>query len=285
MIFFASFSVLTKAKRQLNTLYSCMKYFLSNAGEFWACRFFAAVFTAGLAACGGVLDRPYRLVLPDLPPAWQTVLGDARWSVEWIDGAGTVQSAELPPGRDFALTVVNDASSPVLAYPYWPERDLKPGGMKPAGALFPWDARGGDIVLSWRGGVDAVFWRGLSRGGRDADSFNWKRWREAWADGSFPPAAVRDPWLCDWERIAAKIAASGFDKRRIAVADYPRLELSGAVWPDVWYGPSPFDEGASAPPGGILSLPLVPPSAFAFSRTGLLRYSGEGFLLFPWADG
>ncbi|MDR1232174.1 MAG: hypothetical protein LBK61_12345 [Spirochaetaceae bacterium] len=232
-----------------------------------------------------MVDRPYRLVLPDLPPAWQTVLGDARWSVEWIDGAGTVQSAELPPGRDFAVTVVNDASSPVLAYPYWPERGLKPGDMKPAGALFPWDAHGGDIVLSWRGGVDAVFWRGLSLGGREAASFNWKRWREAWTDGSFPPAAVRDPWLCDWESIAAKIAASGFDKRRIAVTDYPRLELPGTAWPGAWYGPSPLDEGTSAPPDEILSLPLVPPSAFVFSSAGLLRYSSEGLLLFSWTDG
>jgi hypothetical protein len=259
-------------------------------GGFWVCRIFVAVFVVGLSACGGVVDRSYRLVLPDLPPAWQTVLGGAWWSVEWIDGAGIVQSAELSPGRSFAITVVNDASSPVLAYPYWPERGLKSGDMKPAGGLFPWDVRGGNIMLSWRGGVDAVFWRGLSRAssangnGREAASFNWKRWREAWDDGSFPPAAVRDPWLCDWESIATKIAASGFDKRRIIVTNYSRLELSGATWSGAWYGPSPFDEGVFALPGESLSLPLVPPSALAFSSTGLLRYSSEGLLLFPWTD-
>ncbi|MDR1096104.1 MAG: hypothetical protein LBL31_06920 [Spirochaetaceae bacterium] len=266
-----------------------MKYFFSNAGGFCFRRFFVTVLIAGLTACGGTVDRSYRLVLPDLPPAWRALLGDACWSVEWIDDAGTVRSAELPPGRELSVTVVNDASSPVLAFPYWPERDLKPGDMKPAGALFPWDARGGNIALSWQGGVDAAFWRGLSvaanaaAGKREAGSFNWKRWREAWNDGSFPPAAVRDPWLCDWESIAAKVAASGFDKRRIAAAHYSRLELPGATWPGVWYGPSPFDEGVSAPPGEILSLPLVPPSAFVFSNTGLLRYSPEGsFLHLPW---
>jgi hypothetical protein len=269
-----------------------MKYFLSNAGGFWFRHFCAAVVIAGLTACGGAVDRPYRLQLPDLPPAWRALLGDARWSVEWINDAGIVRYAELPPGRAFSVTVVNDASSPVLAYPYWPERGLNPGDMKPAGALFPWDARGGNITLSWRGGVDAAFWRGLSRaagaagaaaGQREAVAFNWKRWRAAWKDGTFPPDAVRDPWLCDWESIAAKVAASGFDKRRIAAAHYSRLELPGASWPGVWYGSSPFDAGISAPPDEILSLPLVPPSAFAFSNTGLLRYSPQGsFIHLPW---
>jgi hypothetical protein len=182
---------------------------------------------------------------------------------------------------------VNDASSPILAYPYWPERGLKSGEMKPAGASFPWDAHGGHITLSWQGGVDAVFWRGLSRAGNDkraAVSFNWKRWREAWNDGSFPPAAVLDPWLCNWESITAKIAASGFDKRRIVVMNYPRLALSGETWQGAWYGPSPFDTGIIVAPGESLSLPFVPPTMVAFGSTGLIRYSDAGFLLFPWAD-
>jgi hypothetical protein len=264
-----------------------MKYFLSKSGGFWIRQLFSAVFCAGLMACGGIADRSYRLDLPELPPAWQTILGDAHWSVEWIDGAGIPRTAELSPYQNFAITVVNDASSPVLAYPYWPERQLKSGDMKPAGALFPWDVHGGNITLSWWGGVDAVFWSGLSRAEnpkREAISFNWKRWREAWTDGSFPPAAVHDPWLCDWESIAAKIAASGFDKRRIIVMNYPRLVLSGEIWQGVWYGPSPFDTGTSATSGEPLSLPLVPPSAAAFSSTGLVRYSSAGFLRFPWPN-
>jgi hypothetical protein len=251
-------------------------------------RFFALFLVAGLTACDGIAGRSYRLVLPDLPPAWQALLGDAHWSVEWIDDTGMVQTAELSPlQRDFGVTVVNDASSPILACPYWPERRLRPGDMKPAGALFPWDVRDGAIVLSWRGGVDAFFWRGLSRAGndkREAVSFNWKRWREAWNDGSFPPAAVLDPWRCDWESIAAKIAASGFDKRRIIVVNYPLLLLSGEIWQGTWYGPSPFDTGTSAAPGEPLLLPLVPPAATVFGDAGLVRYSAEGVLLCPWDE-
>jgi hypothetical protein len=159
--------------------------------------------------------------------------------------------------------------------------------MKPAGALFPWDVHGGELVLTWRGGIDAVLWRGLSRADnakRKATSFNWKRWREAWNDGSFPPAAVLDPWLCDWQSIAAKIAASGFDKRRIVVVNYPRLTLTGKTWQGTWHGSSPFDTGTSAAPGEPLSLPLVPLVTVAFSSTGLVRYSDTGFLLFTWVE-
>jgi hypothetical protein len=264
-----------------------MKYFLLKRGALWSRLFFAAVFTVGLTACGGIVDRSYFLVFPELPPAWQAVLGDAHWSLEWIDNAGVLQTALPPSSAGFTVTVVNDASSPILAYPYWPEHQIQLGDMKPAGALFPWDVRGEAITLSWQGGVDAVLWRALSRADnakREAVSFNWKRWREAWNDGSFPSAAVFDPWLCDWESIAAKMAASGFDKRRVVAMNYPRLVLSGEAWEGMWYGSSPFDRGTSVRSGEYLSLPLVPPVAIAFSDRGLIRYSNAGVLLFPWDE-
>jgi hypothetical protein len=244
-----------------------------------------AVLIAGLSSCVGIVDRPYRLVMPDLPPAWQTILGGAYWRVEWIDDAGIFQTADAPPAAEFAVTVINDTASPVLAYPYWPERNFQPGDMKPAGAIFPWDVRGGGIELSWRGGVDAVLWLALFRTGntkREAASFNWKRWREAWHDGSFPAAAIRDPWLCDWESIAAKFSASGFDKRRVVVVNYPLLPLFGEVCKDVWYGSSPFDTGTSATPGEPLLLPVRPQVSVIFSATGVIRYSAAGILPLPW---
>ncbi|MDR1470205.1 MAG: hypothetical protein LBT00_13050 [Spirochaetaceae bacterium] len=247
-------------------------------------RFVLTVLIVGLSSCGGIVDQPYRLVMPTLPPAWQTILGGAHWRIEWIDDAGTIQTADAPPDAHCAVTVTNDAASPVLAYPYWPSLHLQPGDMKPAGAIFPWDVRGDSIELSWRGGVDAVLWRALSRAGnakREAASFNWKRWREAWNDGSFPAVAVRDPWLCDWESIAAKIAASGFDKRRVVVVNYPLLPLSGEVCKDIWYGSSPFDTGTSAAPGEPLLLPIRPHASVVFSTTGVIRYSAAGMLLFP----
>jgi hypothetical protein len=246
-------------------------------------RLIVAVLIAGLSSCEGIVDHPYRLVMPDLPPAWQAILGGAYWRIEWIDDAGILQTTDAPSTAK--VTVINDAASPVLAYPYWPERNLQPGDMKPAGAIFPWDVRGDSIELSWRGGVDAVLWRELSRTGnakRDGASFNWKRWREAWNDGSFPDAAVRDPWLCDWESIAAKIAASGFDKRRIVVVNYPLLSVSGETCKDVWYGSSPFDTGTSAAPDEPLLLPVRHHVSVVFSVTGIIRYSASGVLPFLW---
>jgi hypothetical protein len=243
-----------------------------------------AALIAGLSSCGGTVDRAYRLVMPDLPPAWQAILGGAHWRIEWIDDAGIFKTADTMPAATVAVTVINDAASPVLAYPYWPQLNLLPGDMKPAGAIFPWDVRGDSIELSWRGGVDAVLWRALSRAGnakREAASFNWKRWREAWLDDSFPAAAVRDPWLCDWESIAAKIAASGFDKRRVAVVNYPLLPLSGEICKDIWYGSSPFDTGISAAPGEPLLLPVRPHVSVIFSTTGVIRYSATGMLPLP----
>jgi hypothetical protein len=226
-------------------------------------------------------------VFPDLPSVWQALLGRAHWSLEWIDDAGVLRVVELAPGAGFAVTVVNDASSPVLAYPYWPGRQVRRGDLKPAGALFPWDVRGGDIVLSWQGGIDAVLWRELSRADnvrRQAVSFNWQRWRGAWQDGSFPSAVVRDPWVCDWQGIAAQIAASGFDKRRVVAAGYAHLTLTGKTWQGAWFGQSPFDAGTFAAAGEPLTLPLIPPTAIAFGRAGLIRYSSTGFLLYSWPE-
>jgi hypothetical protein len=245
-----------------------------------------AALIAGLSSCNGIAGRSYRLAMPELPPAWQSILGGAHWRIEWIDNEGTVQTAGTPLAAKFAVTVINDAASPVLAYPYWPDRNLDPGDVKPAGAIFPWDVRSGAIKLSWRGGVDAFLWRALSRAGnakREAASFNWKRWREAWQDGSFPAEAVRDPWLCDWESIAAKTAASGFNKKRVVAADYPLLALSGEAREDTWYGVSPFDTGTSAAPDEPLFLPVRPHVSVAFSASGIIRYSAEGVLSRPWA--
>ena len=244
-----------------------------------------AALIAGLSSCGGMVNRSYRLEMPVQPSAWETILGGAFWRIEWIDDGGIIQTADTPPAAQFAVTVINEAASPVLAYPYWPERGIKPGDMKPAGAIFPWDVHGGSIELSWRGGVDAVLWRGISRAAnanREAASFNWKQWREAWNNGTFPAAAIRDPWLCDWESIAAKIAASGFDRRRVVIANYPLLPLSGEVCMDIWYGSSPFDTGTT--PGESLLLPLHPYVSVVFSATGIIRYSAEGILRLPWTS-
>ncbi|MDR0639467.1 MAG: hypothetical protein LBG27_11305 [Spirochaetaceae bacterium] len=264
--------------KQLNSMFRCVPRIRFR-------RLIIAALIAGLSSCGGIADRSYRLVMPDLPPAWEAILGGAYWRIEWIDDAGIFQTADTPSAANFAVTVVNDAASPVLAYPYWPGRNLPPGDMKPAGAIFPWDVCGGSIELSWRGGIDAVLWRALScadNAKREAASFNWKQWREAWNDGSFPAAAVRDPWLCDWENIAAKIAASGFDKRRVVVVNYPLLSLSGEVCKDIWYGSSPFDTGTSAAPGEPLLLPIRPQVSVVFSTTGIIRYSATGVLPLSW---
>ena len=252
-----------------------------------------AIFFA-LLSCDDVIQPAYRLRLPEPPEVWRTLLGEPVWQVEWLDESGVLR--ETIVGRDGGLevTVINDAVSPIVAYPYWPERGIRPGEMKPAGALFPWDCSGGEIALSWRGGVDAVFWRAISASGNDhrlASAFDWNRWRALWAKpegedtGAFPKEVMADPWLCDWEAIGAKTALSGFDKRRVTAVKYPYRTVDEGDYDGDWFGTSPFDEGVLVNEEYPLRLPLRPAVSLLFSEQGILRYSKDGLVLHSLRSG
>ena len=118
-----------------------MKYRLSFA---------LVVLTLFIAACGNDFDQAYyRPLLPSIPAHWQDVLGEPHWKLQWLDESASWQSWEGGPGiKPPDIHLVSEWTTPVLAWPFWPERNLLPGTMRPSGALFPWDARGDTLNLS-----------------------------------------------------------------------------------------------------------------------------------------
>jgi len=176
-------------------------------------------------SCGpSPLQEQIRVIFPAVPAVWKELLGEPSWRLEWYDPAGKGQCAEFPAPVT-AGAAINTASTniailihwpnAVLAWPYWPKKDIPPGLFYPAGAIYPLDAHGEKMNLSWRGGIDAYFYRELDKArslntsNRVPEYFDWKRFRTLlWQDA---PEELRfDPWLADWQDIAEKTVKSGF---------------------------------------------------------------------------
>ena len=205
--------------------------------------------------------------------------------MEWIDDGSVWREREIPPGRDVPdLSFLSEWTTPVLAWPFWPGWNLVPGLMRPSGALFPWDVSGGSIALSWEGGVDAFFWKGLAgvdhpsvaAAGRLPWRLDWPRFRELIATGNIPETVRRDLWLADWEDISRRTVQSGFDSRRIVSRKFTEL-----VIPDLggyWIGSSPFAPPLDAPSGGPLWVTVSDTPDTWVSPGGVLRCSAAGWV-------
>ncbi|MCL2608352.1 MAG: hypothetical protein FWD94_00385 [Treponema sp.] len=244
--------------------------------------FFATVLTTGLllSACPNWPGEKtgYVARLPELPAHWTEVLGEAHWQLRWFDPLGERKQAVLMPGTvRFGIELAPDLPSPVLAFPFWPEKGLEPGVFKPAGAIFPHDAADSDVVLSWQGGIDAVFFmelagvRGQEPGGKRLPwNFDWPRFRRLFGDTVLKPEIRADPWLADWRGIAGKTVLSGFDRRRLVPEAAGKLEIGPGILPEtgIWVGSSPF-----APP-----LPAGPGQVFPVRGTPETWVCGEGIL-------
>ena len=203
---------------------------------------------AFLAACGpSPLGERYGLVFPAPPAPWAETLGPPRWRVEWRDGGDSpVRTADTSGALDIGLPA--EWSGAVLAWPFWPERGLPPGAFYPAGGIFPFDAAGNTLTLSWEGGPAAVFFRELRRaaagggahaGARRPEYFDWPRFR-ALLQNDAPENVRADPWLADWKAVAEAAVRSGFSKTLVKAA--PRTETAAFIPRDgPWLGPSPFD--------------------------------------------
>jgi hypothetical protein len=176
--------------------------------------------------------------------------------------------------------------SAVSAFPFWPEKGLGSGIFKPAGAIFPYDSSGGNLVLSWQGGVDAVLYWEMAKvcGGTGQESaektrlpmnFNWPRFRRLFDDPSVNAEVRADPWLADWVGIAAKVVNSGFDKRRLVPEARSALEVQVGLGP--WVGVSPF-----ATPLFFETTPIFhvrPTSDTWVSKEGILRCNSKTWIL------
>jgi hypothetical protein len=237
-------------------------------------------------SCGEpVLRQSYRVKLPAEPDAWREVLGEAHWRIEWYDGGGATRSAEIVPGgADCYARIMQEWTTPIIAWPYWPEKGIKPGVMMPAGALFPLDVSGGSINLSWNGGIDAAFFRelaALADEKRLPYNFNWKRFRKLFSDGELPENVLNDPWLADWKTIAAKTVSSSFDRRRITARKSSSFNF--AVPSDgPWIGTSPFMHEQDWQAGDTVTVKVVNPVDIYFCPDGTLRCSPNALIWLPY---
>jgi hypothetical protein len=247
-----------------------------------------------------VIPRSCRLVLPALPPAWEAILGPPRWRVEWFGPDGRLRSGE---GLAAALPEADlpvEWASPVLVYPFWPERGLAPGYMRPAGAIAPFDIEGGRLRLTWEAGPEAWFYRALAAAynaadssastagaGRRPDRFDWPRFRTLLGSGDIPPEVRDDLWLADWEAVAEKTVQSGFDRRRIQVRPFEPVTVN-IPWPGPWAGSSPFAEARLWEAGETVTVEAAAKAAgeadTLVSPGGMLRFNREGAIHIPWKE-
>ena len=257
-----------------------------------------AVF-CGIWACDSSASvSRYCLILPELPPAWDSLLGMPQWKIKWLNGEGVPETRIIRTGESAVVSLPNTQASAVLAYPFWPEKGINAEVFKPAGGLFPFDAAGDSLSLSWRGGVEAVLYGELARASlgepgskssvpRLPRYFNWPRFRELFADESVNRQFRDDPWLADWPSIADKIWQSGFDKRRLV--PLAREEISVPVPPGPWVGTSPFAAPLffeAAP-----RFPVIVPAAGSGAQTptdvwvsaqGILRCNFRTWVFYPY---
>ena len=241
-----------------------------------------------LLSCGqGPIQAAYSPELPALPAVWENILGKAHWRLEWVENGSWV-SWEGKEGFP-QLSPIQEWTSPILAWPFWPEKGLFPGLMFPAGALFPWDISGSDLVLSWEAGVDAFFWKQISvneeEEGRSGTPrfpwyFDWPRFRELMKSEDIPPEIRQNPWLADWSSIAQRTVESGFDRRRIRAE--AMTEIIIACPGNLWASSSPFGEPVRVSPGEPLVLLVRDSPDTWISSSGLLRCNRETWIFIPW---
>ncbi|MDR1618657.1 MAG: hypothetical protein LBS06_06375 [Treponema sp.] len=252
----------------------------------------AAAAFLGPCACGDPADARYALVMPELPSHWTALLGNPRWRIDYFDARGVWDRFET--GGDGVgeaeVSLLPYTASAVAAWPFWPDRGIHPGVFRPAGALYPFDISGGSLTLSWRGGVEAFFYRELAASaGRAAPSasalrqpqnFDWPRFREILSDPAADEAVRTDPWIADWRSIAEKTVRSGFNRRRIVPAETGLIPVPAGEGP--WFGVSPFAAPWRAGPEEPPLFPVGTETASFFSPAGTLRLNRDAWMLLPW---
>ena len=234
----------------------------------------------------GPIRTGYKPVLPRLPPDWEELLGEPNWRLEWISEDGIWKEHEARPGSKMPeLSLIQEWTTPVLAWPYWPELHLPKGVMRPSGALFPWDVSGAKLYLTWKGAIDAVFWKELASAERSTSAalgrlpwyFDWPRFRELMESENIAEAVREDPWLADWNDIGSRTVQSGFDRRRIVSRAFTDLAIPGIG--GLWIGSSPFAPPVDADPAGPLLLNVSGVPDTWVSDAGILKCSTAGWVL------
>jgi len=240
-------------------------------------------------ACGEISPSEYELVFPEAPEAWVSSLGDPHWRVEHLDTAGHKQVTDIMPFQSIKIEIPVTWANPVTAWPYWPEHNLIPGLFKPAGALFPFDAKDGVLRLSWEAGADTIFYWELIYSNNQNHSripvnFDWTRFRELFKTGNLRETVREDPWLVNWQSVAKSTASGNFDTRRLVPeASEQKLIPLGSVLPArlqekhscFWYGTSPFSKPLFFAEGEPAVFPVRPGINVWISEARILRINGN----------
>ncbi|MDR1507351.1 MAG: hypothetical protein LBI67_09655 [Treponema sp.] len=256
----------------------------------------ALLTSAALTGCSNpALSSALVPEFPRPPESWLEVLGEPSWELEWYGRNGNRLSANASGGVP-VMDIFREWPSPVTARPFWPEKGIGPGMFRPAGAIFPFDAGGGVLRLSWKGGVDAAFYQALEEAHPGVESanpvrrgrfFDWRRFRALLSAGA--PAEVReDPWRVDWKAAAEKTAASGFRASYLKARD---SSPAAVVIPHngPWFSASPFREAENWAAGDTVLAPLPTGSELPGESElwacpgGLLFLSADASLWTPYA--
>ena len=233
------------------------------------------MFVLALACCTERFPSRYVLELPQVPEPWVSLLGEPNWRVEWVTPDGRRQTADYTPGMEIEIPVT--WANPVTASPYW--HNVLANTFKPCGALFPFDAIGGSLRLSWDAGIDSVFYWELvyaNNQNRIPANFDWPRFRELFQSGVLSEAVLEDPWLVNWRTLAERTAESNFDRRRI-VPEAAELK-SFPVPAGLWYGTSPFAAPLFFEAGEQPVFPVRPGINVWISEKGILRVNGNTWM-------
>ena len=251
-----------------------------------------------VCSCREIIHSGYVLELPDAPEAWVSLLGEPNWRIEWLNSGGIKQTADIPPFKSLEIGIPAVWSNPVTAWPYWPEHNLIPGFFRPAGALFPFDANGGKLNLSWEAGPDTVFyWELIYANGHNYSripaNFDWPRFRALFHADTLNESVRKDPWLVNWRSVAERTASGNFDTRRLVSEaavliniplDSVLLDYSINGHSGPWYGISPFAEPYLFPDSEPANFPVRPGINVWISAAGILRANGTAWVFTEMRD-
>ncbi|MCL2230176.1 MAG: hypothetical protein FWC01_03710 [Treponema sp.] len=246
------------------------------------------------ASCGERFPSWYILELPQPPISWVSFLGEPSWMVEWVDPDGQKQIMLLEPNlpaenglqaNSLQINLPVTWASPVTAWPYWQHHNLIPGLFKPAGAIFPFDANGNRLKLTWEAGVDAVFFWELALANegnysRVPSNFDWPRFRDLFTPEILREEICEDPWLANWRSIAERTANGNFDRRRLVPEATEEIEIP--VTARTWYGTSPFSKPIVFPENESSIFQIRPGINVWVSEEGILRAYGNVWILSTW---
>lgn len=235
-------------------------------------------------SCSLVLETfEVKISFPELPPAWMETLGQPEWSLVWFDAGGNLQT-KSHLSSPISIEIAPYRSSPVLAYPSWPHFPLATGLFKPAGAIYPFAYDDDSLTLSWRGGIASYYFIALARFGGDSrtapEYFDWPRFLCLLDSPSLSPGVTENPWLVDWDTVAQKTRASGFDSRRLVSRPTSPLRISlPAEGP--WFSSSPFVAGHLWEAHSWQELEGHREGDIFACPSGSLRYSDSEYAWFP----